>query len=77
MLPDRLANGPDSGQSGRARGGRFRSARNSARKFLAEYQDHGVMEIMNRYPDLELPDASDYEVVAEAIANYLTPFGPS
>ena len=76
-LPDRLLEGPDPYQSGRARGGRFRSAKNSARKFLAEYQDHAVVEFMRHFPDLELPDASDHEAVAVAVANYLTPVGPS
>jgi energy-coupling factor transporter ATP-binding protein EcfA2 len=75
-LPERLAAGPDAPNVGRARGGRFRSARNCTRKFLSEHGELAISRLVLSFPllELELDDNTDF--IAEKVASFLTPLGP-
>ena len=74
-LPSRLGEGPDAPNTGRARGGRFRSARNCTRKFLAEHGELAVSRLAMVFPELEIELDDDVDTIAETVAGWLTPVG--
>ena len=74
-IPDTLRGPPLEGLTGRARGGKFRSAKSQALKFLLKEGASAPASLRSAHEDLHLPDDIDTDLAATIVANFLVPMG--